>query len=306
MSVITITGTNDFMRTSEIHKLVQEFVAEYGDLALERIDAEEVEFERIQEALTSLPFLANKKMVVLGRPSASAKFAERAETLLAELADTTDLLLVEPKFDKRSNLYKLLKKQTDFREYGHLEDSQLAAWLGERAKASGAIISNADARYLVERAGHDQQLLANEIDKLALYQPKITRHTIDDLTEKTPQSTIFELIEAAFSGKRQRALELYDEQRHMKVEPIQIIAMLAWQLHVLALVCASEGRPADVIARESKISPYTVGKTQRLAHRLSLAQVRQLVDKLVVIDKRSKREMIDLDEALRNYILQLG
>src|SRR3546814_19438404 len=61
----------------------------------------------------------------------------------------------------------------------------------------------------------------------------------------TPQSTIFELLDAALSGNTRRALELYEEQRSMKVEPQQIIAMLAWQLHVLAVVKAAGERRSE-------------------------------------------------------------
>lgn len=305
MAVVTVTGNNDFVRSSELRALTHDFVVANGDLALERIDGEDVEFARIQEALTSLPFLANKKMVLFNRPGANALFVEAAEQLLAGLPETTELVLHEPKFDKRSSLYKLLKKQTDYREYTQLDDSQLASWLVARAEANGATLSSADAHYLIDRVGHNQQLLTGELDKLALFSSAISRQTIDELTEKTPQSTIFELIEAAFSGNRQRALLLYDEQRKLKVEPIQIVAMLAWQLHVLALVCAAEGRPAEAIASQAKQSPFTISKTQRLASKLNLARVRRLVDQLVLLDQRSKRESIDLDEALRNYILQL-
>jgi DNA polymerase III delta subunit len=81
--------------------------------------------------------------------------------------------------------------------------------------------------------------------------------------------------------------------------------MLAWQLHVLALVCVGEGRSVEAIAKEAKLNTFTVNKTQRLASRLSLGVVRQNVDRLATIDQRSKREALDLDEALRNYILQL-
>lgn len=305
MSVVTITGPNNFARHQALQRLVTDFVAQYGELALERVDGEEVEFERIQEALTSLPFLANKKMVLLQRPSANSRFAETAEQLLSDCPDTTDLVMVEPKFDKRSSLYKLLKQQTDFQEYGPLDGAQLATWLVQRAQENGANLSTSDARYLIERVGADQQRLASEVDKLALFQAVINRQSIDLLTDKTPQSTIFELIEAAFAGNRMRALELYDEQRRLKVEPIQIIAMFAWQLHVLALVLTSEGRSAEAIASAAKLNAFSVGKSQRLARQLRLSQVRQLIDQLVTIDQRSKREMIDLDEALRNYILQL-
>lgn len=303
--MVVITGENDFARTRAVRELVDTFVHEHGGLALERLDGEDHDFSRIQESLTSLPFLANKKMVLFNRPSGNGQFAESAERLLKELPATTDLVMVEPKFDKRSTLYKLLKTQTDFREFKALDGPQLAKWLVTVAVDKGAGLSMGDARYLIERVGQNQQLLAGELDKLRLFNPSITRQTIDELTDKTPQSTIFELIEAAFAGKRTRALELYDEQRRLKVEPIQIIAMFAWQLHVLALVCAGEDRTADALAREAKISPFTVNKTQRLAATASLSLVRRLIDRLVLVDQRSKRESIDLDEALRNYIVQL-
>jgi DNA polymerase-3 subunit delta len=304
MTVVTITGNNDFARSSQLHALIDDFIKANGELSLERIDGEDAEFFRIQEALTSLPFLVNKKMVLLNRPGANAQFVEAAAQLLADLPETTDLVLHEPKFDKRSSLYKVLKKQTDYREYAELDGSQLANWLVARAKANGASLSVTDARYLIERVGHSQQLLANEVDKLSLFNSAINRQAIDLLTERTPQSTIFELIEAAFSGNRQRALLLYDEQRKLKVEPIQIVAMLAWQLHVLALVCAAEGRSAEAIASQSKQSPFTISKTQHLASKLSLTQARRLVDRLVGLDQLSKSGSIDLDGALRNYILQ--
>lgn len=306
MGVITITGDNDWARQRELHRLTEAFVAEHSALALERIDGEEAEFDRIQEALTSLPFLANKKMVLLTRPSASKSFAEHAERLLAELPETTELVLAEPKFDKRSALYKLLKKRTDFRDFTALEGPALARWLVAAAAEQGATLSAADARYLIERVGANQQMLASEIVKLSLYQPAISRQTIDLLTDPQPQSSMFDLIDAAFAGNRQRALQLYDEQRRLKVEPIQIVAMLAWQLHVLALAVTAAGRSADQIARDAKISPFVAGKALRLARHSSAARVRRLVDQLLTLDQRSKRQSIDLDEALKRYVLELA
>jgi len=305
MSLVTITGENDYARKAELQRLAHAFTAEYGALSLERVDGEDHEFIRIQEALTSLPFLASKKMVVLTRPTASKQFVEQAEALLSDLPETTDLVLVEPKFDKRSSMYKFLKKVSDFREFNKLDGAPLASWLVAEAKTNGATLSSGDARYLIERVGTNQQMLVGEVTKLSLYAPAITRATIDLLTEPTPQSTIFELVDAAFTGQDRQALGLYDEQRRLKVEPIQIVAMLAWQLHVLALVLAAGDRGSDAIARDAKISPYTVSKTQRLARRVSAARLRTLVNRLVTIDQRSKRESIDLDEALRHYLVAI-
>lgn len=304
--IISLSGENSFALHAELEKLVQQFITEQGDIALERLDGEEASFEQLQEGLQSLPFLSNKKMVILRSPSANKHFVATAETLLKGLPETTELILVEPKLDKRSSYYKLLKKTTDFRDYPHMDAAQLVKWLVASAKERGGRLSAADAVYLVDRVGANHQLAATELDKLLLYEPNITRQTIDLLTEPTPQSSVFELLEAAFGGNAKLTLTLYAEQRSMKVEPQQIIAMLAWQLHVLALVKTAGERPPQAIAAESKINPFVVRKSSGIARRLSLAQLKKLVVDLAVLDIRLKRASIDADDALQNYLLAIA
>lgn len=304
--IVTLTGENGFGLQRELDALVNAFVVEQGDLALERLDGQEADMPRINEALTSLPFLSAKKMVVLRAPSSNKLFIEQVEQLLGGVPETTDVIIVEPKLDKRLSYYKYLKKHTDFRDFPPLDSSGLTGWLTTTAQAKDGSISSVDARYLVERIGPNQQMLANELEKLLLYQPKITRLTIDLLTDNNPQSTIFQLLEAAFVGNSQRALDLYAEQRALKVEPAQIISMLAWQLHILAILKTAGDRPLDQIAREAKINPYVLGKSQSIARGLTLAQLKTLINDLLAIDLKTKRTNLDPDEALQHYLLQMG
>lgn len=303
---MVLTGENSFALQQVLDAQVSAFIAEYGDIAVERLSGDEASFERLQESLQSSPFLAAKKLVVIRNPSVNKQFAEGIEKLLDGLPETTDVLLVEPKIDKRSSYYKFLKKKTDLQEFAELDENGLARWLGENAKERGGSLSQPDARWLVERVGASQRLLNNELDKLLLYDPKITRETIELLTEATPQSKIFDLLEAAFAGNTKRALSIYQDQRAQKVDPSQIIAMLGWQLRIVALIKTAASRSSGDIAREAKVSPYTVGQAQAIANRLSLARLKQLITDLVTIDARSKRERIDLDEALQNYLLMLA
>lgn len=303
--ITTLTGVNLFSLGRELRQLADGFVQEQGDLAVERLDGEEASLERLQEALTSLPFLASKKLVVLREPSKNKQFVEKAADLLDAVPETTDVILVEPKLDKRQSYYKYLKKSTDFREFPELDQNALARWVIEAAKEQKASISSADARYLIERVGVNQQLVGNELDKLVLYDPKISRDTIDLLTDATPQSTIFQLLEAAFAGNTKVVLRLYEEQRALKVEPQQIIALLAWQLHILAIIKTARDRTAQQIAAEARLSPYVVQRSMAIARALPLARLKELVQALLTIDSRSKRESIDLDEALQHYLLTL-
>lgn len=302
----TLTGENSFAWQKVLREQVDKFVAEFGDLALQRIDGEEAEFSTIQEALTSLPFLSNKKLVVLRSPSKNKDFLEHVEQVLANISETTDVIIIEPKLDKRLSYYKYLKSKTDFQEFNELDINGQSTWLLARAKQLGGSISSNDARYLAERVGLNQQLLGNEIEKLVLYNPAVTRQTIDLLTDETPQSTIFQLLEAAFSGNNRKALKLYQEQRALKVEPQQIVAMIAWQLHVLAIIKYAGDRSIDEIAKDSKLNPYVLRKSQAIADGLKLAELDYLVEQLIDIDAKSKSTSIDIDEALKNYLLRLS
>lgn len=303
--MITLSGANDYRISEELRKLLSNFISVHGDMAVEKLFADEADYQKIYDALTSLPFLSDKKMVILWDPSANKQFVEKAEYLIENIADSTDVVFVEQKIDKRSSLYKLLKKQTDYREFPELDENQLASWLVEQAKAQKAQISVSDARFLVERLGTNQQMLSSELNKVALYDKNITKKSIEINTEAIPQSSIFELLDSVFSGDNKRALTLYREQRALQVEPIRIISMLVWQFQIIALIKASKGLTSDQIARESKNSPYTVAKTMRIASKISLTQLRRMIHDLLELDVKRKTQKIDDDEALQLYILSL-
>lgn len=304
--IITLTGENSFGLQGELRRLVVDFVAEHGDMALEQLEGDTADVARINEALQSVPFLSSKKLVVLRAPSLNKQFVEKVADILRDLGDATDVVIIEPKLDKRLAYYKFLKKSTDFRDFAAMDERALSRWLSEAATARGGKLAMADANYLVERVGADQQLLANELDKLLLYQPEISHATIDLMTDKAFQSKIFDLLDAAFAGNKRRTMELYEEQRSLKVDPLQIIAMLAWQLHILALLVYAGNRSADAVAGEAKISPYTARKSQATARKLSKADIKRYVADLLDIDKRARREPIDLDAALQLYLLNVG
>jgi DNA polymerase-3 subunit delta len=298
--ITTLTGENGFGLSQALRRIVDGFVAEHGDLALVQLDGEESTYDQIREAVESMPFLASRKLVVLRNPSAQKEFVERAQDLLTDISGLIDVVIVEPKLDKRSSYYKWLKSHADYQSFDQLDVAGLARWLMNRAKELGVTLSNSDARYLVERVGANQQLLNNELEKLMSYSETVSRESIDLLVEAAPQSTVFELLDALFAGDSRRAMALYAEQRKLGVEPQQIIAMLGWQLHILALVIAGKDKSDSAIASEARVSPYVVGKSRNLTRNLSGGQVKRMVGEVLAIDLQSKQGSVDSDQSLQN------
>lgn len=304
--IVTLTGNNDFARKAELEKLVSAFLREHDEMAIERLDGEEASAEQMQAAAQSLPFLTARKMVILREPGKQKAWAEKIGDILKEVAETSDLIIVEPKLDKRLSYYKTLKKDTDFREFGELDANGLAAWAVQYAKEQGGSLSLSDAKLAIDRLGDSQQLLKSELDKLVAYNPQVTRQTIELLVDPLPQSSVFELLDAAFQGKTARMLQLYREQRALKVEPQAIIALIAWQLHVLAVIKAAGGRSPDDISRTAKLNPFVVRKSVGLTRNLTIAQIKQMVSDLLVLDSKLKTVSIDADESLQFYLLKLS
>jgi DNA polymerase III delta subunit len=202
--------------------------------------------------------------------------------------------------------YKNLKKIEGFEEFKDPDPSNLHGWLMSQAKMLGANISHVDATYLIDRVGANQTLLAHEVEKLAQYDLRISRANIDLLTEQTPSSTVFNLIDSAFSGNLALALKLYDEQRAQKVEPQAVHGMLVWQMNIVA-VCATAGnKNSHEIATETKLNPYVVGKSQNIARRMGREKISEFLKLLRDIDYASKHKTYDYDQAMRYAIVSLA
>lgn len=303
--ITVLVGENDAKRLQEQTRIVDAFIAAHTDMGLERLDAEETSYDRLVEAVQSVPFLVDRKLVVIRSGGMNTDFTEKFEQFLGAVTESTDVLLVEGKLDKRTAYYKQLKKLDGFKEFNVLDANGLIRFAADYAKEQGGSLSTTDARFLVERVGTDQMSLTHELDKLLTYNSKINKASIELLTEEIPQSKIFDLLDAAFAGNVRRTQSLYADQRAQGAEPQQIMAMLVWQLYILAVVKAGQQRSSAEIATAAKLNPYVVEKTARVARQLAPTKLRQMITELRVLDVRSKSEGIVLDDALQHYLLTL-
>jgi len=302
--ITTLSGKNSFALDAELLRIISDAKHKFGDMGVERFNASETEVDTLLQAVQSLPFLAPKKLVVIDEAQSNSAFMERIEEVIDRTPDDVDVALVGPVFDKRKSSYNMLKKLTKVQEFNELVAHQLPSWLVAQAKDNGAQLSNSDAAYMVDRVGDNQLILASEIEKMSLFSSNITREIIDKLTDRSAQRTIFELLDSAFAGDNKKALRLYREQRSNKVEPQYIIAMLTWQLQLLAQAVFAEPQNESTLVSAGQ-SSFTARKALNLARNVSKVDVRRMVAELSNLDKQIKTSA-DPDAALELYLLSLG
>ncbi len=303
--MITLTGVNAYLVDKDLASLKAKLGPE-SDLGTTRIIGLETSLEDVTLELNSYSLFSKLRLIIIYGGSKIKGFDEYIQSSDFDLPASTILVLVEPSLDKRKGYFKFLQKNTDFRQFNKLSQLELVKWISSYVIKNDGDISTSDAGYLVERLGDDQLLLAQELDKLILYSKNINRKSIDELTEQSPSSTIFELLDAAFSLNPKKALRIYNEQRLLKVEPEQILAMLSWQLNTLAIYLSSKKLTSSQILSKSGLSPYTINRARQVATNLTLSNLKSFVRELANLDLASKTVNLDLDEGLKNFIASLS
>jgi DNA polymerase-3 subunit delta len=296
---IVLTGKNIFELQHKLNDIVDKFVNENGE-SIERFDGSEItSLDGLIDSVRSISFLEPKKLVIVREFSKSKELIDRINEILASKADSTELVFVDPLLDKRTAFYKLLKKNTELLEFKELDVFQLEKWVQKVANESGSSINASNAKYLIDRVGQNQLLLKSEIDKLAISGKEITKELIIEMTDETPQSKIFTMLDKLFSGDVNKAWELYLDQRAQGEEPQKILAMITWQLQQIAMACFVPERSKAQLIKDG-MTPYSASKSLALARNISKRTLSYLVSELSELDSQSKTNA-DIESAFAVY-----
>ena len=294
MSVKILSGDIYQIRDYK-RKAVKDFLSKNPDFAYENIDLDSQDLEASQLlSRLSVSMLCPCKLVVLENMSKS-EFKDKIELVLQK-GQLIDLIVIEPTLDKKTTFGKILSKHPQHHQYLPLTGMQLINWLQQQAQVHQANLVPHLAQYLVERVGEDQLLLSNEIQKLSLY-PLITRDLIDRLVPVNYSSQIFDLLNALISGNLRQTLDLYEDQRKQKNQPLNILGSIVWQLEIFLIVKNSQAS-VDSISQKFTIHRFPLQKSRRLVQHMSLQYLYKLLELCRQTDRRIRHHFIDPDEAL--------
>ena len=281
-------------------QLVGDFLKDNDRLALEQLDADSIELTDLCMSLSSLPLLNPNKMVTVGSLLNRPDLHKDITTILGSVAPGVSLVLSEPELPARSAYHTLLTKQAGYTIYQPRQAAALKKWLAEYAKTQGANLEPAAADLLLDFIGDNNLSLATEITKLSLHEA-IDRQLVVDLVEPTPRSKIFDLLDAMVQGNQHRALELYEDQRSQKAEPLGILAMIIWQVQLLLLASRIKDSP-QLVATKAGLSPFPLTKASRIIKSMSQASLQALIDLCIDTERRIRSDFTNPDTAIKFLI----
>jgi DNA polymerase-3 subunit delta len=306
-------GPDEFARSEALAALRQAFPPDLAELNISRLDGRRLKLDALAAACEAMPFLAERRLVIVEdalKHTKAGKDREDLRTYLERVPPGCDLIFVEnDEVDRRSILFTFLKQHAELREFTRLEGAALLRWLDERARSLDARISGPAAQRLVELVGADSRTLVNELTKLASYVGRggqITPDHVDLLVQDRQEQNLFAFIDDLSARRLGPALRgarsLLDDGQ----APPYILFMLARQVRVLLGVrdlAAQRMRP-DAIAAELGQRPFVVRKALDQVRNFGPGELERLHDRLLELDLALKTGRIQADTALELFVAE--
>lgn len=281
--ITVLTGENSF----EIERRVRELAAAFdGDI--EQFEGENLTLDGLYDALTGQSLFSDARLVIIKQLSENTALWEKLPDVLVGIGKDSELILIEPKPDKRTRSYKSLLKTaqvTEFPAWSNRDRQKAVEWVRVEAKQQELELTPQLASRLVDRVGFDQWRLFHAIEKLAVCE-SVTAEIIDETIDARPSENVFQLFETALRGDRDRLATMLRTLEQTE-EPYRVFGLLGSQVHQLVVLSASD-EPSSHVARDIGAMPSILMKLQPYAKDLSTVQCRKLVTLFVEADDEMK------------------
>lgn len=297
-----LLGENDYELTKKVAQLKAGFNG-----TVERYDGANLSREQLADIFAGQTLFAVERLIVIDSPSANPDLWSGIEEWAGRLGEGTDVILVEPKPDKRTSAYKWLKKHADVQEfaaYGDRDYKAIESWLSDYAAHHGVKLTGQQLRRLVDRAGHDQWVLAEAVDKLSLLDA-VTDEWIDDIVQASPSENVFALFETVLNGDTRRLLDMLATLR-LHEDAYRMFGLINSQALQLVAFVYGEGDAAQVASDIGAKSAYPLQKLAPYARRIDRRQAAEMIRLLAGADMRIKSSDADPWLVLENTLSRVA
>ena len=239
-----VAGEEDYLRDQAVDTLKAAVlgVADGGTEAFnyDLLFADESDAAEILARAGELPVFAARRLVLL--KAAEKLPAREGEALFPYLkapCDSTTLIFVAAKLDKRLKFTQALHNSAVLVECAPLTEPELRDWIGREANRVGVTL-NEEAILLLkdlalsnkELEGGSLYLVRRELEKLAAYVPKGTvagSAEVDAVRGAEAGASVFDLAAAIGTRDRGRLLRVLAKNLDAGEAPLRILGSLAWQ-----------------------------------------------------------------------------
>jgi DNA polymerase-3 subunit delta len=311
--VYVIAGKDEFLAAGQVTSLVGQLLKpEELAMCLWRAEADKVSAAEVFDELRTLPFLAERRVVVL---TDADEFVSNNRQLLEKYFESPSasgvLVLAVRTWQSNTRLAKSLPKVGQLIEIGELKSNSLISYIRNYAREQhNKELSYNAAQMLIELAGDEPGVLCREIDKLAAYTNSTKVIAEKDIAAIVGRNRIFgafEVIDSMTAGNTGKALE---KLRMMfagdKDAEYTTVGAFAWHFRRMfsASAMLAEGQSPEMVARKFRI--WNSDEFFRTLRKMPLEKIGGCLKQLAEIDYDIKTGRATAETAIEAMVVQLA
>ena len=293
-SVYLLYGEEVFLKKSYKNRL-REAITAGDNMNYNYFEGKGINVSEIVGLADTMPFFAEKRLILV-EDSGFFKGGGDAETVagyIPDIPDTTCLLFVETEVDKRSKLYKAVKKHGYAAEMVRQDASQLARWAAGVLAREGKKITGRTMDLFLSKAGDDMENILSELEKLISYtlgRDVVTEEDVEALCTTQVTNKIFDMISAIANRQTKKAMDLYEDLLTLKEPPMRILFLIARQFNQILQVkdLVGKGMDKSTIASKLKLAAFVDGKIMIQAKSFTKEQIFSYVNLCVDAEESVK------------------
>jgi DNA polymerase-3 subunit delta len=234
-----IYGDEKFLVKNAFDKLFTKLdITQFPELNINRFDADS-SVDDIRASVANLPFLADRKCVVVKDLNVSSLNQNDLDLLLdmiSENSDSTVLIFYYPSlsFDQTSQakldkLIKIFDKCGIVYRIDKKDENDLIKFLCSRAKKLGSELPPENAGILISYCGNDLLVLTNELSKLTAFAKSraITKDDIDSIVSKNFEAKIYDISKSILGNNLDKAEKMLNNLLYTNERAERILGAIA-------------------------------------------------------------------------------
>lgn len=299
-------GPEQYVKEQALLQLSQVLIApELKSLNYQAMDGEAVTADDIINACETLPFMSDKRLVVVkdlpallqgGRSNIDE---DKLKSYLPRIPSATCLVFYcTDEVNKRKALFTAIDKVGKVVEFELLKQEEIVKWVKNVLKRNGKQMEPSALEYYVSIAGNRLEDIYNDLQKLMVYignRNVITRADIEQVVTPVAEYTVFQLVEAIGMKKADQALMLLHQLLGEGQNVFALLALIARQVRII-FQCKGlreKGLTQKEIAQKLGLHPYVVKKALEQSSYFSMEQL-----------KKGLRECLRVDYGIKSGRIQ--
>ena len=286
---------------------------DFIDLNYSKFDGSKTDFETIGDACETMPFMSDKKVVVVYRASFlddssgnknSGDLKNKNFAMLNEYLKNPSpycILIIYYVFtsdrEKPSNKIKKLDKKACVIKVDKLRGEFLQKKCRDLFENAGKKIGKSELTLFCSQVDNNMEIILNEIEKLISFTQgrEITKEDVLAMMPQKSENDIFNLVDYLSQKNIKRALDILNELIYKGEKIPLILFMIGRQFNLLFNIKLGidSGKTKEVLASELKLHPYICEKMISQSMKFTLKGLKRNIELCLTTEKTLKSTSTD-------------